>query len=98
MFLMKQQVCHLFLIFSVFPCLKCCVSSQECTVLFFLVNLCNKSLTYDNICCLQSLLAKQPVTPARGAAVSHLTLLHIWNVEDDVTYFYTLLFYACECT
>uniref|UniRef100_A0A674NES9 Dynein light intermediate chain n=1 Tax=Takifugu rubripes TaxID=31033 RepID=A0A674NES9_TAKRU len=30
----------------------------------------------------QSLLAKQPVTPTRGAAVSHLTFLHVQNFEQ----------------
>lgn len=43
---------------------------------------------------LQSLLAKQPVTPARGAAVSHLALL---KEDGDVTYFYTLLIYVRGC-
>lgn len=35
-----------------------------------------------SVCCLQSLLAKQPATPTRGAAVSHLTFLHMQNFEQ----------------
>lgn len=39
-------------------------------------------VTLLSVCCLQSLLAKQPVTPTRGAAVSHLTFLHMQNFEQ----------------